>query len=143
MEIKMSNSLSQAISLLKEGNYTCVLCKNGIIYTSKLHGVLPLMNWLSEKADMDKAAAADKIVGKAAALLYVKLGVKEVYADTISVDAINIFNMYGISFIYSHQVKNILNKAKTGICPMENLVRNIESSEQAFYAIKQMLEATL
>lgn len=133
----MNSNLAQAISLLEKENYTCVLCKDKEIYTSKLHGVLPLMNWLSQGTDLKNAIAADKVVGKAAAFLYVNLGVKEVYAEVMSSAAIHVFQTYGITFSYKMLVEKILNRTGTELCPMEQAVKDIEAPAVAFGAIKQ------
>ena len=79
------NNLQTAKSILnKEGN-TCVLCKGDIIYISKDKGIAPMVNFISKGVDLHEFSAADIIIGKAAAMLFILAGVKEVYAVTLCV----------------------------------------------------------
>ena len=84
----MNSNLTRAIEQLNSGVCTCVLCKEDIVCTSTERGVKPLLNWLDRGVDLHGFSAADKVVGKAAAFLYVLLGVKEVYAPVMSESAI-------------------------------------------------------
>ena len=80
----MTTDLQHAKTLPEDHNYTCVLCKGEQIYTSTKSGVKPLLELLDSPGNFNGFSAADKIVGKAAAMLYVLLGVKEVYAQVLS-----------------------------------------------------------
>lgn len=135
----MKNDINKAIELLNEGNYTCVLCKGDILYTSTQRGVKPLLDWLDEKVDLKGFSAADRVVGKGAAFLYVLLGVKAVYAHVMSDEAIQILTENGIKQKCDVSVKNIINRAGTGICPMEKATREISNPKKALQAIKQRL----
>lgn len=88
------------------------------------------------------ATVADKIVGKAAALLMVHGNVKEVYAEVISESAIDVFRRYGIPFTYGTITSRIVNRLGTGICPMEETVLGISEPEKAFEALKVALKQT-
>ena len=84
----MNKDLEQAKALLENNEeYTCAACRAGESFASEEHGVRPLMRWLNEGTDLSGASAADRIVGKAAAFLYVLLGVRTVYAPLMSVPA--------------------------------------------------------
>ena len=86
----MNKDLEQAKALLENNEeYTCAACRAGESFASEEHGVRPLMRWLNEGTDLSGASAADRIVGKAAAFLYVLLGVRTVYAPLMSVPAGN------------------------------------------------------
>ena len=135
----MKNDITKAIELLNEGNYTCVLCKGDVLYTSTQRGVKPLLDWLDDKVDLKGFSAADRVVGKGAAFLYVLLGVKEVYAHVMSDEAIRTLAENGIQQQCDVSVKNIINRAGTGICPMEEATREISDPKEALQAIKQRL----
>ena len=115
----MKNDLTEAINILNGDKYTCVLCKGSAIYISTERGVKPLIDWIDDGTDLQGFSAADKVVGKAAAFLYVLLGVKEVYARIMSEGAIAVLKNNGIFVKYDLSVKNIINRAGTGNCPME------------------------
>ncbi len=136
----MNNDLIKAIEVLKNGEYTCVLCKEDVVYTGKERGVKPLLDWTESDIDFKGFSAADKVVGNAAAFLYVILGVKEVYAQVMSEPAASTLIKNGIDVHYDVSVKNIINRSGTGICPMEETVNDISSPQEALNAIKLKLK---
>ncbi len=135
----MKADLTKAIDTLNGGNYTCVLCRDSAVYTSTERGVKPLIEWLDGNIDLKGFSAADKVVGKAAAFLYVLLGVKEVYARVMSEAAIRVFSENGIGCQCDVSVKNIINRTKTGSCPMEETVKEISSPSEALTAVRLKL----
>lgn len=139
----MKADLTKAIDTLNGGNYTCVLCKDNTIYKSTERGVKPLIKWLDGNIDLKGFSAADKVVGKAAAFLYILLGVSEVYARVMSEAAIQVFTENGIGCQYDASVKNIINRTNTGICPMEQTVKEISSPTEALAAVRLKLTQLL
>lgn len=138
IENKMNN-FDEAKELFKTGNYSCVLCKDGTAYTSTKRGVAPLLEWVTQDVDLKGFSAADKIVGKAAAFLFVTSRVKEVYASVMSKTAIDILSQYGISAEYETLVQIIVNRSGTGPCPMEQAVAAIDEPLAAIKAIQNTL----
>lgn len=136
----MRTDTVKAKELLFSGKHTCVLCKGERVYTSNQRGVAPLISWLNSKTDLKGFSAADKVVGKAAAFLYVLLETKEVYADIISEPALETLGKFGISCHYNKKVKAIRNRTDTGFCPMETSVLTMEEPEEALKAIIRKLE---
>ena len=124
---------------LFEGDYTCVIAKDDNTFTSKARGVKPLLDLLDAGTDLRDAIAADKVIGKAAAFLYVLLGVSFVYAGVISKPALGVFEKYGIECEFDTLVDAIENRTKTGFCPMETTVWNIEEPE----GVPELLKETL
>lgn len=137
----MNSNLTKAIEQLKSGAYTCVLCEGDTIYTSTERGVKPLLDWLDNGIDLKGFSAADKVVGKAAAFLYVLLGVKEVYSPVMSESAFYTFERNGIQPYCDKSVKNIINRAGTGFCPMEEAVMDVTEPKEAIDRIKKRLIA--
>lgn len=135
----MSADLTKAIRILNEGGYTCVLCKENRIYTSTEREVKFLLDWQNSGLDFSGFCAADKVVGKAAAFLYVLLGVKEVYAYVMSEAAIDTLTKNNIQIQYDKSVKKIVNRFGTGFCPMEEAVWDIDIPQQAKQAIENKL----
>ncbi len=135
----MKTDLMQAIQILNEGGYTCVLCKKNRIYTSMQRGIKALLDWQDNGLDFSGFCAADKVVGKAAAFLYVLLGVKEVYAYVMSKAAIDTLIKNNIQIRYENAVEKIINRSGTGFCPMEEAVWDIDAPELAKQAIKDKL----
>ena len=126
----------RAWALLQEEDYTCVLCGGDQVFTSRLRGVKPLLSWLDQGLDLSGFSAADKVVGKAAAFLYVLLGVKEVYAQVMSVPAKRVLEGHGIPNGCTEEVDAIHNRTNTGFCPMETAVWDITEPREALKAIR-------
>lgn len=68
---------------------------------------------------MKGAAIADKVIGKGAAALMVLGGFKTVYADIISTPALALLCEAGIETTFAQEVPHIINRDKTGWCPLE------------------------
>lgn len=121
--------------LLAEG-FTCVLCRGDEVHTSTLRGVKPLVQWVESTLDLHGFSAADKVVGKATAYLYVLLGVRALYAHVISVSALAVLEEQGIGVAYGTLVEHIINRAGDGICPFEAAVMGIREPGAAYTAIR-------
>ena len=137
----MNTNLETAIRMLAQGAYTCVLCKDGQVYTSCRRGVAPLMGFWEQKTDLKGFSAADKVVGKATALLYCLLGVSQVYATVLSRPAAEVLASHGIDYRYETLVDAILNRTGDGFCPMETATKQIHDPAQAPAAIQAALQA--
>ena len=109
--------LEHARQCLQSGDYTCVLCKGKTVHTSTERGVKPLLRWIASGEDFSGFSAADKVVGKGAAFLYVRLGVKAVYATVISKSAWQVLQTHEIPVECGQIVENIINRKGDGICP--------------------------
>lgn len=132
----MSENLLKAITELNRG-YTCALCRDDDIYTTTQRGVKPLLDWIRLETDLRGFSAADKVVGKAAAFLYVLLGISEIYALVISEAACEVFERFNIPVRYEERVSFIKNRDGSGKCPMEQAVWDISSPEEALEATKK------
>ena len=137
----MTADLNKARQLLASEGYTCVLCREEQCYTSTRRGVAPLLQWLDEGTPLEGFSAADKVVGKAAALLYCLLKVKELYAAVISQGALEVLKKGGIPVCYDTLTEGIINRAGTGPCPMEAATKEISDPALAPAAIRRALEA--
>lgn len=130
--------LKKARQKLSSGNYTCVLCHDESIYTSTQRGVAPLLDLIDSGVDVTGFSAADKVVGKATALLYLYLGVTALYAQVISAPAVEILSC--IRLEYDWQVPFIRNRDGTGCCPMELAAENIDDPQQILSAVRCALK---
>lgn len=135
-------SLNTAKALLKTENFTLVVIfSDKGVFTSSDRGVKPLLHLLENEKDFLKGASvADKVVGKAAALLMVLGGVKEVHTGIISEPAVEVFEKHNITFFFDKKVERIINRKGDGLCPMETLCMDIEEPMAAFEKIKEWLK---
>lgn len=105
--------IEHAKQLLTGEGYTCVICRGDNIHTSEKRGVAPLIELLDSNIDVRGYSAADKTVGKAAAMLFVLLGVGEIYAVVMSRSAKKILDGHGIKYSCGKEVEYIINRKKT------------------------------
>lgn len=133
--------LSHAVQTLQNGDFTCVLCKGDIILTSTDRGVKPLLAWIESGTDTRGFSAADRVVGKGAALLYACMGVTTVYASVISESALDVCRQYGIAVSYDQLVPAIRNRSNTGFCPIETAVLHISDASEALNIIQTTFRA--
>ena len=133
----MSDERRRAKEMLKNGGYTCVAVKNGSTWFSTERGIHPLLDWLeSPETPLNGAAVADKVIGKAAALLMVQGGVKKVYAAVISDPAVRVFADHGVALKADKRVPRIVNRRGDGLCPMESRIMDIDSPEEAYAILR-------
>lgn len=136
------DSLQSAINLIKEETATCVVMKDHkIIKTISGQGIAPVID-LYEQGVLKDAFVADKIIGKAAAMIMVLGGVKEVYGKVMSRAGKEYLESRGVKVSYGQCIDMISNRAGNGICPMERTVMEIEEPAEALAALKETL-ATL
>ena len=133
-------NLEFAKEMLLNNEYTCVICQGETVHTSTFRGVKPLVQWLDRGLDVKGFSAADKVIGRATAFLYVLLEVQEVYAHVISKPALAVLEAHGVQVQYGTLVENIINRAGTGICPFEETVMGIEDAQNAYTAIRQKMQ---
>jgi len=101
--------------------------------TSDEHGILPPLRWLRENpAMLIDADIFDKVIGKAAALLFAYGGVRSIWAETMSEAAIEFLRSTDIAFEFSERVEFIKNRDGTDICPMECRALGIGDPAEAF-----------
>ena len=133
----MSDNLTKCREILKSGNFTIVLSDGKTLLTDTKRGVKPLFDLLDKNTDLSGFSAADKVVGKAAAFLYVLLNIKEVYADVISTHALVVFEQHKIPVEYNTLTDKIKNRTGTGFCPMETAVLDENEPEKALKKIRE------
>ena len=136
----MTGNTISAKKVLEEKGCTCVLCKGDDLLFSFEHGVKPLLAWIDEGKDFTGYGAADQVVGKAAALLYILLGVRDLYGQVISDPAVQVLKEHGAACTYDERVPYIINRMKNGMCPMELTVKDIDDPEEAYLALKRKVQ---
>ena len=131
------SDLERARAILLEGGYTCVLTRGETVYTATARGVKPLVDWLDSGLELRGFSAADKVVGRATAFLYVLLGVKEVHSLVMSTPAREALEAGGIAASCDREVSGIINRRGDGPCPFEDAVLGISDPQEALVAIRR------
>ncbi|MCY6371346.1 DUF1893 domain-containing protein [Clostridium ganghwense] len=127
---------------LLENNLSLVIVKDGKVVVEKNErGIKPLFMAVLEKKDtIDGGVLADKVIGKAAAMLSVKANLKCIYTKMISENAIEVLKDNNISFEYDLKVPYIMNRTKTDSCPVEKMAKDEENVEHLIKKIKNFLK---
>ena len=124
--------IEHAKQLLTGEGYTCVICRGDDIHTSEKRGVAPLIELLDSNIDVRGYSAA--------AMLFVLLGVGEIYAVVMSRSAKKILDGHGIKYSCGEEVEYIINRKKDDMCPMEKAVMDIDDPAEASTKIKETIE---
>ena len=96
-----------------------------------------MMRFIAEGRDLNGYSAADVIVGKAVAMLFVKAGIREVYGEVTSEEGYAYLQERHIPCSYSTLTKKIINRKGDGICPMEQTVAELDDPEEGYNALKE------
>ena len=139
----MSTDLDAARIILCEKSATCVFKKDNDEIVLFERGIKPLINLIDSGKSFKGYSVADKVVGKAAALLYCKIGISEIYAGVISRIAGKVLEQAGISVVYGELTDRIINRNGTGFCPMESAVVDIDDTDEAETVLRQHVAALL
>ncbi len=139
------NDLEVAKERLLKGNLALVFVKNSIsIYetnTGGLGGFLKAIKDLGK--NLNKSSVADKVVGKAAALLCIYSQVKSIYAANLSESGFLTLKKQGIQFDYENLIPLVLNAKKTEQCPFERLVEDESDPKNAYLKIQKFYNELL
>lgn len=133
----MSDQILAKNKLVKE-EYSYVVVKDeNVILTSNKKGIEPLLNNLIEdKMILKGTTVADKVIGKAVALLLTYGGVKSVYGHVISDCAKAILDKNNVEVEYNRIVPYIMNEDGTDKCSIEKLIEHTEEPIEAFSILK-------
>ena len=145
LAVSFSNSVTaceqqnKEIAKQKLNTYSLVVVKDGRTSVYDGRGIKPVVDYL-EKDNFDGAFVADKVIGKASALLLVYGKVQEVYTPVISKPAVKVFEDNNVKYSADKIVDNIINRTGTDLCPMEKKVQNIDNPKRAYKLFRKLLK---
>ena len=123
-------------------DFACIAYKKEVlVYSSKMRGIAPLVELCDINKENDELFVADKVIGKAAALLCIKCNVRMLFAKVISDAAIKILHDYGVDTRFDERVAFIENRTGTGKCPMEALAADTVSPDEMLKRAKDFLRS--
>jgi hypothetical protein len=127
---------------LYEENLTLAIVKNNeVLFATKSHRISGFLDAIQKLGgELEGASLADRVAGKAIALLCVYAKVKEVYAEVLSRKAQVLFKEQKINVQWHELVDNVLDANKTGMCPFEKAAAEISDPEKAYRAFKRLRE---
>ncbi|MCL2353788.1 MAG: DUF1893 domain-containing protein [Defluviitaleaceae bacterium] len=137
--------LPQAIDYIKSGEHTCIVMQDGVItHKTSGIGVKPIKELYENQPEaLKNAQVADKVIGKAAAMLLHLAGAAFIYGNIMSARAVDYLEKHNIPHQYGMLVDAIINRAGDDTCPLEKAVLNIEDKDEAYEAIKATIAALM
>ena len=98
-----------------------------------------MVDFWQEGRDLRGYSAADRIVGRAAAMLFIRAGIGALYAETLSEGGLALLQAYHIPVQYGTLTSAIRNRDNTGPCPMEQAVAGVTQIEDGVQRIHRRL----
>lgn len=136
-----NKDLELAKEIFIDGNHSLVIVKDGtLLLKSDETGIMPLFN-ACEKLKITDASIADKVVGKAASLIFAYAKIKNVFTPLISQPSLDFLISSGIYPNYLKIVPNIMNKTKSDLCPWEKRMADFSNPELAYKLIKGLVSS--
>ena len=126
--------------VLQEKNLTLCLVRDGAVLAQSLDkGIQPLYDLVKSGADYRGACAADRVVGRGAAMLFAKLGVRSLHSVVLSQPAKEALEAGGVVTACDELVPGIVNRAGDGPCPVEQLSWKAEDADDLMPLLKEFL----
>jgi hypothetical protein len=135
--------LRTAKKRLHERNLTLCITKDGeTMFETGSHGISGFLDAIQKLQDrLEGASIADRVAGKAIALLCVFAKVKNVYALTMSKTAKKLLEKNSVNVEWENLVENIMDSSKTTTCPFEKLAAKISNPEKAYEQLKALQDS--
>ena len=105
-----------------------------ILFSSQEEGMRPLMRAIKNLGipRLRGCIVADRVVGKAAALLTCFFGAKEVHCGVVSARAVKVFEKQGVAYHAERTIPEIMDRSGKNVCPFERSVLDIEDPQAGF-----------
>jgi hypothetical protein len=125
---------------LNENGLALSIVKNGeIVFEAASRGVSGFLEAIEKfRNELEGASVADRVVGKAIALLCVYARVKAIYATVLSENAKRVLENNMVYHEWKILVESILDANKTELCPFEKLATEIANPKDAYERLKAL-----
>jgi len=125
--------------LADRGLTLCIVKDGKVVFESDLHGVSGFLEAVDRcDGELSGASVADRVVGKAVALLCLHVNVNAVYACVLSEEANTLFEQKKIHVEWGSIVESILDAKGEGTCPFERLASGISDPLEAYRRLKAL-----
>jgi hypothetical protein len=134
--------LEIAKNRLQNKDLTLVIVKNGeLLFETREHKIKGFLGAIDKLGTSLKGSSiADKVVGKAIALLCVYAKVSAVYAVVLSKQANKVLKKHKIRHEWSMIVKEILDLEKNRTCPFEIKAGNMSDPKKVYLELMRLLK---
>ncbi|MBM4401506.1 MAG: DUF1893 domain-containing protein [Crenarchaeota archaeon] len=137
------NDLEIAKTQLHRKELTLAIVKNGeVLFETHSHRIAGFLGAIEKLGDaLEGAAVADRVAGKAIALLCVYAKISDVYAEVLSEKAKAVFEENGVHHEWKELVKTVLDLNKSGMCPFEKVAADMSDPKAAYRKFKALQES--
>jgi hypothetical protein len=127
---------------LKDSRSALVVVKDGAVIAQKCGaGIGPLIETIDELGgDIVGSSIADKVIGKAAAMLCIHYKVGAIYTPVLGINAQKVLDGFGLYYEADSIVPSILNNDGTDSCPLEKVTSAIDNPDRAVAEIMRFLQ---
>ncbi len=132
--------LDVAKNRLYAENLTLVVVKdNNVLFETNSHKISGFLAAIDElDTDLENASVADRVVGRAVALLFVYSKISNAYAEFLSQEAKMLLKRNGIFCEWRTIINSVLDSSKKDICLFEKAALGIMQPEKAYKTFKAM-----
>ena len=125
-------------SRINEGAAVVVARGGVILAVESGHGLTPLLK-LYDEGKLSGAIVMDKVIGRAAAAICAEGGAVKVFTPLAGKGAVGLLEKRGIPFQAEKTADAILNREKSGDCPMEEAVSGMDDPKAMIEALRKVL----
>ncbi len=138
---EIQEDLAVAKKILLEKDVSIVLVKYGKIWKEKKGmGIKPILELIEEMGkELSEYVIGDRILGRASAFLCRYAKVQAVYSPQATKTAIAILILGGIPCQIDQMIPFIKNRNGTGMCPFEDLLKDVEEPNDAYKILKEKI----
>jgi hypothetical protein len=128
---------------LNSGESVLVVVKKGLVIAERQgRGIRPLFETVQQLGRrVEGSSIADKVIGKAAALLCIHYRVSAIYTPVMGLNAQRILDQYNLYYEADRIVPCILNNDGTDSCPLEKITAEIDDPDRGIDEIMRFLQA--
>ena len=115
--------------------------ENKVVHSSSNKGIFSIYDiFKNNRHILANSFIADKIVGRAIAVIAISCNIKGVYAEVISDAAYDLLVNNDIKVEYCKKVFSILNSNCSDKCPVEKMVENINNGDELLLMLDEFFK---
>lgn len=132
-----------AISYLKKNDCALVFVRDGdVLFESHKKGIRPMYEALLSEVDLTGAVLADRVIGRAAAMLALSVGIRSLFTFVMSESALAVCKKENFSaFTYGELSPFVMNRKQDDLCPIEKLSQETDDPEALMNRIENFLRS--
>ena len=128
----------QMLEMLNSQSLSLMVYNDSVLTTHDNRGIHDLLQLVSDQPErLQGAIVADKLVGRAAAAIMAVGGVRELHTNLISTPARELLEKAGIRVFAREEVPAILNRDRSGMCPMDTRIADAETPEECVRLLQE------